>query len=341
MMEGILGKISKNTKVAIITHDTPDADAMASAYGMQWLLKKKYTATSDIFYGGEISHPENRAFVNVLSLSLKPIEDFYAAEKYDLIIIVDATENNVKLREGYKADIIIDHHRSKVKEEDYQYVLNKQAGSCSTLIHKIIESENLELTKTDPDINVATALLFGLIKDSNNLLSDDCITDDFDVYRKLSTNSDLSKVKEIQNYPLPEYFFQLSAMAIEENNYFENNGTYATFIGYLSEAKRDVLPYLADMLMRKDGISTTIVVAVVGDHIEASIRSNSVSLDVNEFSQKIFGKENAGGKRGAAGAKVALGFFTVKGVDEEYKKKIIDLVKEKILIKVQKEISND
>ena len=341
MIEGILGKIQKNSKIAIIMHDTPDPDALASAHGLQYLLKKKYGSSSDIFYGGEISHPENKAMINVLNLVAKPILEFYESDKYNLIALVDGTENNIKLKEDYKVDIVIDHHRTKVKDEDYQFVLNKPAGSCSTLIFDLLKQEGIELSKNDTDKVISTTLLFGLIKDSNNLLSDDCIQLDFDAHKKLSTHADLAKIKEIQNYPLPEYFFQFSSKAIQEKSFIEINGTYVSFIGYISPAKRDVLPYLSDMFMRRDGISTAVITAVVGDNIEASVRSTSVSLDVHTFCQKIFGKEYAGGKRGSGGAKIPLGFFELSNDTEEYKEKLIALVKARILEKVQKEISNE
>ena len=341
MVSGILGKIQKNSKIAIIMHDTPDPDALASAHGLQYLLKKKYNSSSDIFYGGEISHPENKAMINVLNLVVKPISEFYESGKYTLIALVDGTEHNIKLKDEYNINIIIDHHRSKIKEGDYQFILNKPAGSCSTLIFDLLMQEGIELTKTDTDKIISTALLFGLIKDSNNLLSDDCVQLDFDAYKKLSTHADLAKIKEIQNYPLPEYFFQFSAKAIQEESFIEINGTYVSFIGYISPAKRDVLPYLSDMFMRRDGISTTVIAAVVGDNIEASVRSTSVSLDVHTFCQKIFGKEHAGGKRGSGGAKIPLGFFELSNDTEEYKEKLISLVRSRLLERVQKEISNE
>lgn len=339
---GSLGTFPKGSKVAIFTHDTPDADAMASAYGLQWILKKKYSVSSDIFYGGEISHPENQAMVNVLSLSLYPSEDYFIDEsKYNYVAIVDATDSNVDLKER-KPNFIIDHHKTKIKEEEYDFVLNRQVGSCCSLIYDLIESEGLDLTsKDDSDKNISTALLFGLIKDTNNLLSENSVELDFHVYRQLSAIADTARIKEIQNYPLPDYFFQMSAKAIQEDSYIESNGTFASFIGYLAPAKRDVLPHLADMFIRKDGISTTIVAAIVGDNIEASIRSQSVSIDVNSFSQKVFGKEFAGGKRGAGGAKIPLGFFTLGSESDTTKEKMIDLVKSLLLDRIQKEISSD
>ncbi len=56
-------------RVCIMTHDTPDPDALGAAFGMQWLLKKKFDVSSSIFYGGEISHPQNKTMVNTLNLA--------------------------------------------------------------------------------------------------------------------------------------------------------------------------------------------------------------------------------------------------------------------------------
>jgi nanoRNase/pAp phosphatase (c-di-AMP/oligoRNAs hydrolase) len=56
-------------------HDAPDPDAIGSALGLAWIIKKLTGVKCEIFHGGPISHPENKSLVNVLSLAFKgPVE---------------------------------------------------------------------------------------------------------------------------------------------------------------------------------------------------------------------------------------------------------------------------
>jgi nanoRNase/pAp phosphatase (c-di-AMP/oligoRNAs hydrolase) len=97
-------------KAAIFTHASPDPDAIGSMMGMDWLLQKM-DVDADLFYSGAISHPQNRAFVNLLDPSLQDASKFVAAD-YDLTILVDAVPANACV-DGVKFDLVIDHHKEK------------------------------------------------------------------------------------------------------------------------------------------------------------------------------------------------------------------------------------
>lgn len=329
-------KFNATDKVAIWMHSGPDPDAIGSALGIQWYLKKKCNVESSIFHKGVISHPENRSLLNVLNITFSPLEDF-ETKQFSKVVIVDGTEKNTGIE--IKADAIIDHHRAKIDNTEYDFVLNEQVGACASLVYKIIKQEELDLTEEDQV--VATALLFGIITDTNNLLSENVTNLDFEAFTYLRERANLSHVQEIKSYPIPAYFFDYEATASAEDNKIETNGTLVSFVGVLSPQRRDVLPYLADRLMRKEATDTTIIMAIVDNHLEASIRSQKVSLDVNEFAQKMFGEDFAGGKRGSAGAKVPMGIFNVPEDDSTLKEEIIEVTKNMLFSKIKREITKD
>jgi hypothetical protein len=72
---------------------------------------------------------------------------------------------------------------------------------------------------------------------------------------------------------------------------------------------------LADKMLRREGIETSVVIAVVGDVVDASVRSTNASLNVDQFCKKVFTKEFSGGKLGSGGTKSPLGVcgFEVDG----------------------------
>jgi nanoRNase/pAp phosphatase (c-di-AMP/oligoRNAs hydrolase) len=336
-----LQDFDKKEKIAIFTHANPDPDAIGSAIGVQWFLKKKLTIQSEIFYAGEISHSQNKTMVNVLSLSgkLKKAEE-YAEDNFGKIILVDGTEQNSGVK-GLEADIVIDHHRSKVDPKDYDFVDIREIGSCCALIYDHMEKDGLEFSTADEDKIVATAMLLGIKTDTNDLLTENTADLDNRAYQALAKIADVSKISDIMNYPLPKYFFELESEAFKEENSTQINAAWVSFVGIISATKRDSLPMLADKFVRMEGISTSIIFAIVEDEIHASIRSDDVSLDVDAFCRKIFGKNHAGGKYGAGGARIPLEFFGVTDQDPEVKESIAKAVQSIITKKIEKEVKGN
>jgi len=75
--------------INVIMHNVPDPDAMGSAIGVQFLLRK-LGKDSQIYYGGEISHPQNKTLVNVLDAVLNKTDK----DVEGINICVDGTEKN-------------------------------------------------------------------------------------------------------------------------------------------------------------------------------------------------------------------------------------------------------
>ncbi len=341
-LKKVLSSRNKKDKkrVAIWTHPAPDPDGIGSALGLAWLIKKETGLLADIYHEGIISHPENRSLMNVLNLSFKGGHEAYEQEKdnYCMSFTVDTTDRNLG-HEG-KMDItgVIDHHREKLDEGDYMFVYNKQVGACATLIYDLIEESPHDMSIED-EVQ-ATALLFGIITDTNNLLSDNLTDDDIRAFMYFRERANGQKISEIRSYPIPSYFFDYEAVASDEDNKTEVNGALISFIGSLNEQRRDVIAYLSERMLRKEGIDTTVIVAVVGTELQASIRSRKVSLDVNEFAKKVFGIENAGGKRGIGGATVPMGYFSI-GEESQFHEDIIELAKNYTIAKIKNEITKD
>ena len=335
-------KITKTKKIAIWMHATPDPDAIGSALGLAWLIKKETGAIADIFHEGVISHPENRSLMNVLNLSFKGgLTEYENNDKdpYAMTFCVDTTERNLGIGEKQvHADGVIDHHREKLYESEYSFAYNRQVGACATLIYDLIDASPHNLA-IDDEVQ-ATALLFGIITDTQNLLSDNLTDSDIRAFMYFRERANSQKIAEIKSYPIPSYFFDYEATASDEDNKVEVNGALISFIGSINEQRRDVIAYLSERLLRKEGIDTTVIVAVVGTELQASIRSRKVSLDVNEFAKKVFGMEYAGGKRGIGGAKVPMGYFSI-GEDSKFHDDIIELAKNYTLSKIKNEITKD
>lgn len=326
------------SKVAIFMHDSPDPDAMGSALGLAWVIKKLTNLKSDIVYSGNVTHPENKALLNVMNLSFKTYNELKGEDdRPSYVIAVDGTPSNIK-NDGLKFNAIIDHHRAKINEKSYDFVLNKQVGACSSLIYELIKEANLLDDMTLEDEVEATVLLLGIMTDTNSLLSSNVADLDFEAFAYFRNFANIQKINEIRSYPIPSYMFDYEVEASKKENSQSINGAMVCFIGAINPQRRDVLPYLSDRFSRKEGIDTTIIMAIVGEHLEASIRSRKVSLEVDAFVKKIWGDAYGGGKKGAGAAKVPLGLFSLED-DEEFKERVAKLTKEITFKKIENELT--
>lgn len=322
-------------KIGIVMHDYPDPDCMGSALGMSKLISV-WSPDSSIylFYDGEISHAQNKTMVNVLGIQMlkrSEIEKFENAA--DVFIVVDCIPERV-LGKDIECLMTIDHHRVDTSCSKYKDI--RAVGSTSSMVWEYLQEEGIELDKSNErDAVVATALLIGIKTDTSDLVSENVTNLDFDAYKNLIGCINKRHLSSIINYPIPPYHFEIRSKLDQEENIKEENGVFVGGVGYISPAKRDSLPTMAEERARVEGIETAFVFAIVGENIEVSVRSAGLSVDVHSLCQKIFGKQYAGGKMGAGAAKIPMGFFVIEhGMDDDIREKTWQSVKSIMIHKI-------
>ena len=308
--EELLDKIQDDQKVAIFTHDTPDPDALASAKGLSFLFSQ-FGVQSKIFYGGYISHPQNRAMINIFDLGLQKVDDFDPVE-YTLTVLVDTS--NTKGRSSVRSintlsitpDIIIDHHSDPVNPGT-PVVLKERVGACSTLVTLMLDYYNLLSEEfTSEEIEVATALMIGLKTDTKDLTTNITSFDE-KAFSLLIPRQENSKITSIIKYPLPEDLFRAKAFAYSNGNYYRSGSLVVSGTGFIREEHKDFNTIISDELIRGDGIEKVVVLGIVDNKaITASVRTTQVTTDTKEFCHNIFGPEFSGAKRGEGGAYIEL-----------------------------------
>jgi nanoRNase/pAp phosphatase (c-di-AMP/oligoRNAs hydrolase) len=329
---------NENGKIAIFSHDNPDPDSMGAALGIKWLLKKKYKIDSDIFYGGRISQGMNTTMVNVLAINMLK-SDEYDSDIYEKVIFVDTVS---KIAMKITADAVIDHHNVNINPGDYEFSLIEKAGSCCTLIYNLMkELKCLPESEDGEEPTVATAMFYGLVFDSKNLKSKDTTSADDEVFSSLRRNSDMEKVRLIENFPKPRYFYTLLGELMRDGNHVIEKTTLIGFLGYMPEAQEVAIPMIADEILLMEGITTTIVCGIIEDNMKISVRSTDISIDLKTFCQKLFGNDG-GVKGGVAGWTVPLGFLgDTPNVPDDVKDKVSEALKLKLLHLVKAEVKSE
>jgi nanoRNase/pAp phosphatase (c-di-AMP/oligoRNAs hydrolase) len=308
--------LSSDKPTHVVIHNFPDPDAISSALGIVKLIKILGKKTGNIYYSGEVSHPQNKSLVTLLNAVLLDYEE-EPCEKGSDIILIDT--NNVG-EESNQAQVdpknvnilaVIDHHKGKHPKGavvDY-----RNTGSTASIVWEYLVKSEYEFDGDDGK-DLATALLTGIFTDTNSLMSDNISDLDFEAYQYLLKKVNKQKLNDIMNYPLPSYLFELRQKGFMDENQLKIESTIIAGIGIIKPAKRDALPIIADELLRMSGITTSIVFAIIEDYIDISVRSNDMTLDVGDFLQTVF--KIGGGKQGAGRARIPMGFFSMCDNDE-------------------------
>jgi nanoRNase/pAp phosphatase (c-di-AMP/oligoRNAs hydrolase) len=328
--------------VAIMVHPYPDPDCIGAAKGMEKLLKYWNPSLSvNTIYDGEISHPQNKTLMKVLNISMthrdevgRTIADL--KKMADYFIVVDCMPERCDMGDIVPL-AVIDHHPVDTKNAQYKDI--RQVGSCCTMVWEYLKKENVPFDeKSDDDASVATAMLVGLKTDTMDLISEKTVDLDFSAFKDLLGNANKTKLASIINYPIPSYLFELRARLDKDGNTKAYNGVYIGGIGYISAAKRDALPTIAEERARTEGIDTSFIFGIVGDKIEVCIRSNSPSVDVKNLCHQIFGREHGGGHPRAGAVKIPIPLLSDENTSDETKDAVWNGVRSLVMEKIEKEI---
>jgi len=334
----------KDTKAALFTHATPDPDAIGSIMGIQWLLQK-YGIESESFYDGTISHPQNRAMVNLLDPNLKTI-DLYKPEEYGFHILVDTVPANAGVGTHLiKFDLVVDHHREIPNGGFNGLFINIKAGSCCGTIYHLIKSmQNMRAVKdaarppesfhfeddNDNDSKIATGMMVGISTDTESLMSDDATQYEFDAWSELFEFRSLNVIKKIIHWEKPKFWIDHEAEAVK--NALVNDGLGIVGLGIIPAKHRDMIADMADSMLAWEDVNTAVAFAMVeGDRLEGSVRSRNASIMVPDLCKEFAGKFGCGGgKLGKGAYKYPLAGGSIEEEDDdETKIKIWDLYNEK------------
>ena len=316
-------------KVLILTHKNPDGDAVGSALGLMWILRKLgHTANvvipddSPSFLKWLPGHNEIAVFDRK---SGKVIPQLFA--ECDLVICSDFNSperlGSVEswFRQCTKPSFLIDHHPAGEPFTGFQ-IVDSSKGSTSELIFLIIGK--LQLSEYI-GFEAATCLLSGIMTDTVGLTVSCSYPEVFEtvaalmrfgadkdrIYEEIYTMYSANRMR-LLGYSLdrnmrilPEFRTAYIALTKSElKSYHHKKGDTEGFVNYpLSIA----------------GIVFSVLFTEQDDHVKLSLRSRG-NFPVNTFAQKYFlggGHKNAAGGRFLGTFKEAIERF--ESVLEEYR----------------------
>jgi len=300
-LDKIISKVN-NSKVYIQTHNFPDPDAIASAYGLSVLLRIR-GIDAQITYNGSIDKTVTAKMVRRLGIKVVESESADELENDDEIIIVDAQKGNANIINMNGTEIIcIDHHPIYVNE-DYQFSdIRPEVGACASIIASYYVENDIDIPK-----NVATALLYGIKVDTADMKRgvSDLDMEMFYILHGLADNDVLYDLDSsiIEMSDLKSYSTAISSVDIYESVCFADAG---------KNCPDALIANIADFLITLNGIELTVIYSVKADGIKLSIRSNSNYRAGHITNIALEGIGSGGGHDNMAG-----GFLPFKGNPEE------------------------
>ena len=303
-------------RLAVVMHDNPDPDAIASALGLV-RMAARVGLSADACYFGNISHQENRAMVNLLDLELVELDDADAVDEYGGVALVDHSRPGINdgLPEDTEVDIVVDHHPPRAPVEAQFVDLRRDIGATSTLA-----SDYLSRTGVDPGTELATALLFGIRVDTDDFTREVSVAD-FEAAAWLVTHADLSVLERIESPSMTPEVLETLSRAI--GNRDVRGDALVANVGSIRD--RDALAQAADRLLNMEGVRIAAVYGFKDGTIYVSGRARGTDVDLGETLRDALGTiGSAGGHADMAGAQVSLGILG--DVDADSEAELTDIV---------------
>lgn len=292
-LDELLQQINRE-HVYIQTHNFPDPDAIASAYGLQQLLRFR-GVDATICYKGKIDRYSTGKLIEIMKINLLEVEDLQPLlSKEDEVILVDAQKGNSNIIDIEGDEIIcIDHHPLNDKYSYRFEDIRPEVGACATIIAQYFFENNVAM-----DSHIATTLSYGIRVDTNNLARSVSRLDMEMLYR-LFDLCDHEVIHMLENSSL--YFEDLLAYseAISSIEVYEN----ISFADTGKDCPEALIASVSDFMLALVEVSFSVVYSWKTEGIKISVRSEKTAiLDAGKVvSRALEGIGNGGGHASMAG----------------------------------------
>jgi nanoRNase/pAp phosphatase (c-di-AMP/oligoRNAs hydrolase) len=317
--------LEQGSELNIVCHNNPDPDCLASALALGRIAADAGIDERQIFYSGDISHQQNRAFINLLDIDLERFDSTTVKNRQpdSLLAFVDHSipgENNT-VPPDTDVDIVIDHHPAE--DIEGRFVDHRvELGAAATLLTEYVRTLDIDL-----DSDLATALLFGIRSDTLDFLRG-ATREEYDASGYLHPEADKDMIRQLSAPSLSGGTLDAISTAIDNRRV--NGAVLISHVGRTNE--RDALPQAVDYLVRLEGVQTAMVFGLVNDAIQISARSRDARVNVGNILNEAFEDVGSGGGHyDVAGGEIPLGIFAdYTSDDDQFLKMVEQIITERL-----------
>lgn len=224
----------------IMPHNYPDPDALATADALAYLAQEGAKVKSKIVYGGSIGRGENKAMVRQLRMPVYKVTKS-DLKQYPHVALIDTQpdfENHSCPPKKHVAIVLDQHPFVKAPEADLA-IVNTDCGATSVIVTKALLLSGLEIPK-----RIATALVYGILSDTQNLNRVES-QEIIDIYLDILPYCDMKALTKIQNPAKPQAFFKTLRFALNEAKVCR--GLVVAHLGFVPHP--DLVSEIADFIL--------------------------------------------------------------------------------------------
>jgi len=260
-------------EVFIQPHNVPDPDAIASSLGLYYLLSQRGIKKLAIVYDQEIEKANSLRMLEIFNVPVIKAADAHTLGTEDWAVLVDAQKGNANITDLPTDEVAaIDHHEDK-GDMGYRFMdIRPEVGSCSSIIAEWFFENNIEPPKI-----VATALLYGIFMDTDNLTRG---ASDFDInmFYRLYALSDIDMIVELKGNEISVKDLDLYAEAFKTVEIYDE----LAFLR-LRNVNDSLLGAAGDIVVSVAGVEIVIAYATREKGIKLSIRSTCGKILANDL----------------------------------------------------------
>jgi nanoRNase/pAp phosphatase (c-di-AMP/oligoRNAs hydrolase) len=309
----------------VALQDFPDPDALSC--GMAYReIARRFGIEADVMYDGQISHPENRALVNLLEVEVRGYAG-EALEGYSAAVFVDnqgaTTHLTERLRKaGVPTLAVIDHHEpDEVLDPIFSDV--RPVGAAATLFAEYLASGALlDLdAENEAHMRLATALMHGLHSETAGFVR--ARPPEYRAAAYLSRFMDPDLLEEVLCVQKSRAALRVIERALRSRTV--RNGFSVAGVGFVRWADRDAVAVAADFLLTEENVHTSVVYGLLAQEdgrevVSGSLRTSNSTVQVDAFlkdalGEDLRGRPYGGGRSRAGGFEIELGFL--KGSEDD------------------------
>ena len=288
-------------EVFIQPHNVPDPDAIAASFGLKVLLEERGIA-SEIVYENEIEKANSSKMLELFNIKLTLASEVETLGVEDWTVLVDGQKGNSNMTDLITDEVaVIDHHEYS-GDNGYRLVdVRPQVGACSTIIAEYYVENKITIPKP-----VATALLYGIFMDTDNLTRG--VSElDINMFYHLYNQSDIELITALKGNQITQRDLKDYARA------FDNVEVYGE-IGflYLESGNDSLLGASSDIVVTIAGVNVVVAYSPRGDGIKFSTRSINNAIKANGLVRHILEGVGFGGGHDS----MAGGFLPKKNFDQ-------------------------
>ena len=322
----------------ILTHRSPDPDAMGAAIGMRALLEGAFQMKATVATVGRIHRAENLAMVRELGLEFADSEAIDHSAFAGLVLVdTQPSFGHTVIPGNLPVTAIIDHHEPPTPKPDDEPLEPSEpqaysdvrvgVGATSSMVYEYLREAGVK-----PDARTAGALFCGVRYDTGDLAEG--VTDlDQRAWYQCFRRADQSALQRIQRPPLPaEYFSQL---AVSLRNARQHGDMVLGLLGEV--VNPESVAEMADFFVRLEGARWALVGGAYQGEYYLSLRTAVAERGAYDLLEAVLdGRGSFGGHGRIAGGRVQFDEYTESALRE-----LETSLRERVLMIARKGTSGD